>query len=392
MLRLHVPSFVHIGVTALPDNAWYQLGPALNKLPVGQEPKYAQSLGSPEKEPFGIYISDEAADFIGKYLLGNPQLEMGGLLVGYVLQSHRPFIIISGAIEARYAHNVAGGVSFTEKSFEYMRRVWEREYPDTLVLGWFCSHADTGVQMSRYDRFVHERWFTQPWQVAFIVDTIRNASLFHCRRDNQLVPIENFAVWSAHLDPLHTITHQAVVPPLTDEPLRRESELLVPMTEINAYEVEVAAVTDRNPSASRQVPLIYWFLLLGVLFAFTWPSLPWSLPRLWSTLGERREQLRQLEEYLDADNSVGSVGDASAPAASDVPNTGLSFGDSTVESDWLHEADTSATLYEIEQGDTLWHISERTFGDPLQYRRLAEVNQITDPSLIHPGTVLKLTP
>jgi LysM repeat protein len=393
-----VPCF--LGVTVLPDNNWYRLGPALNKLPAGQEPKHAQPLGSPESEPFGIYISDETADFIGKYLLGNPQQEMGGILVGYVMQSHRPFIVICGAIEARYAQNIAGGVSFTEKSFDYMQRVWEREYPDTLVLGWFCSHVDAGVQLSGYDKLVQDRWFTQPWQVAFIVDTIRNASLFHCRRDGNMVPVEHFAVWNSHIDPIHTLTHQAIVPPVTVVPPKRESELLVPMTQVKVSEEEVASASECSRPVARKAPMIYWVLLLVVLLAFMWPSLPWSLPHLWSIIDKRQEQLQQLENGIDIGSNAATGGDtqaaptdglsdtipiSEAPTAARDPSTSAPQRSPDASED-------KASLYTIEKGDTLWHISERTLGDPLQYPKLAETNQIADPSLIHPGTIIKVVP
>ena len=51
-----------------------------------------------------------------------------------------------------------------------------------------------------------------------------------------------------------------------------------------------------------------------------------------------------------------------------------------------------ATTYTVQQGDTLWNIAKKYYGDGAQYTRIYEANKnkITDPTLITAGQVLTL--
>ena len=56
------------------------------------------------------------------------------------------------------------------------------------------------------------------------------------------------------------------------------------------------------------------------------------------------------------------------------------------------ETRSAGRVYRVRPGDCLWNIAARELGDPWAYRRLAEVNDIVDPDLIHPGQRLRLPP
>jgi len=49
-----------------------------------------------------------------------------------------------------------------------------------------------------------------------------------------------------------------------------------------------------------------------------------------------------------------------------------------------------ADVYEVQEGDTLWSISERFTGSPFNYPRIAGENRIADPDLIFPGQKIHL--
>ena len=46
--------------------------------------------------------------------------------------------------------------------------------------------------------------------------------------------------------------------------------------------------------------------------------------------------------------------------------------------------------YTVAKGDHLWEIAVRAYGDGYQWVKIAQANNLSDPSLIHPGNVLKL--
>lgn len=46
--------------------------------------------------------------------------------------------------------------------------------------------------------------------------------------------------------------------------------------------------------------------------------------------------------------------------------------------------------YKIVEGDNLWDISVRAYGDGYQWTKLAQANQLANPSLIHSGNTLSI--
>lgn len=50
-----------------------------------------------------------------------------------------------------------------------------------------------------------------------------------------------------------------------------------------------------------------------------------------------------------------------------------------------------ATTHTVVQGDTLWDIAQRYLGDPMKYKQLAAINNISNPNLIYVGQVIKLS-
>lgn len=50
--------------------------------------------------------------------------------------------------------------------------------------------------------------------------------------------------------------------------------------------------------------------------------------------------------------------------------------------------ETEDVTYIVEPGDTLWSIAERFFGDGNRYKEIAELNNLADPNIIHAGQEL----
>ena len=50
----------------------------------------------------------------------------------------------------------------------------------------------------------------------------------------------------------------------------------------------------------------------------------------------------------------------------------------------------SGTTYTIKEGDNLWDISVRAYGDGFKWPELAKANNISNPDLIYPNNILKL--
>lgn len=54
------------------------------------------------------------------------------------------------------------------------------------------------------------------------------------------------------------------------------------------------------------------------------------------------------------------------------------------------DADTGDTVYTVKSGDTLSAIAEKYFGDPMEYKKIAHFNNISNPDLIQPGQKIRI--
>ena len=56
----------------------------------------------------------------------------------------------------------------------------------------------------------------------------------------------------------------------------------------------------------------------------------------------------------------------------------------------LPEGVISEESYTVVKGDTLWNIAVRSYGDGFAWTKIAEANNLSNPSIIHSGNVLKI--
>lgn len=52
----------------------------------------------------------------------------------------------------------------------------------------------------------------------------------------------------------------------------------------------------------------------------------------------------------------------------------------------------AVTSYTISHGETLWEISQKVYGDPYMWSKIAKANDLENPDLIHAGNVLTIPP
>lgn len=50
----------------------------------------------------------------------------------------------------------------------------------------------------------------------------------------------------------------------------------------------------------------------------------------------------------------------------------------------------TADSYTVVKGDSLWTIALRAYGDPYRWVEIAKLNNLSNPSIIHPGNILRL--
>lgn len=105
------------------------------------------------------------------HAFNNDDREVGGVLVG-----HKSTIgqlpLVYGAISAISADEQRATLTFTQDSWEHVHRVMEEKYRDGDIVGWYHTHPGFGIFLSEHDLFIHRNFFSDPSQIALVVDPI----------------------------------------------------------------------------------------------------------------------------------------------------------------------------------------------------------------------------
>lgn len=378
----------HGGDPVLSDYDWFQANPFMaGRFPNANEPSEVRPLGDPSIAPIGIYLSQEAAHFIDTFVQVNPKRALGGILVGYVAESaRRPFILITGAIEARQAFEGDGGIRFVSATWQYVREVWNREYPNTLMVGLFHSKPGQGTQLSEYDQFNLHRLLSHPWQVSFVIDPLRSEANFYRWVETKLVPLDSFYLWN----PVNDVR-------LVNSLVKRTQAEVAATVESVSVERRVRRPLPLLVRMRRSYLWLVLILAVGLLGVF--PRIVDHLPGTRETLRDAEIRLQALNERLEQEKTSQALLQTPAPqdsqpAGSDQTQRGQALSSSTATLGTTQPTDKTkeplgpSVGYTVEPGDTLWGISGRLLGDPHAYKRLADMNAIPDPDLIYPGMSL----
>jgi proteasome lid subunit RPN8/RPN11 len=134
------------------------------------------------------------------------QVEAGGLCLGrafYEKESGRWLLQWEETLPASSSSTIAGPahVTFSPESWQEMVDIQLQRFPDLRILGWYHSHPGMGIFLSDMDLFIHEHFFSAPWQIAAVLDPqSHHLGLFGRQEQKLLEPV--ILDWSKELAPV----------------------------------------------------------------------------------------------------------------------------------------------------------------------------------------------
>jgi len=99
--------------------------------------------------------------------------EVGGILAGRLSpekNGSQGFIIIEKVLPARFTRQGSTFVTFTQDSLVGIINDMDDHYPGLKIVGWYHTHPRLGIFLSHYDKWLHQHFFPEPWQVALVID------------------------------------------------------------------------------------------------------------------------------------------------------------------------------------------------------------------------------
>ncbi len=110
------------------------------------------------------------------------QHESGGFLIGTIVDDEVPVLEIRHFLPAIGTRQEVASLTFTHETWSHLNRTLAEQFPNERVLGWQHTHPGMGVFLSAYDLFIHRNFFRERWQVALVVDPVKQElGFFHWR-------------------------------------------------------------------------------------------------------------------------------------------------------------------------------------------------------------------
>lgn len=166
------------------------------QLPENMLPQNILPIGERVEENKNIYISQAVYKEIHKFTKNKTTNESGGMLVGSVIEEFgKTNIIINGFVEAKYCEATPTTLKFTHETWEYVHKEIEKKHKGKKIVGWIHTHPDFGIFLSEYDKFIHQNFFNEEYQVAYVVDPIQSIEGFYFWINEKIEKCKGFYVY-----------------------------------------------------------------------------------------------------------------------------------------------------------------------------------------------------
>ena len=206
------------------------------------------------------------------------------------------------------------------------------------IVGWVHTHPGFGVFLSSFDKEQHERFFPEAWQVAYVIDTHNQARAAYHMVNDEWHKLEGYYI------------------------LRQLAE----------DEIGVSSLAGSSIRWSRVAVLLVILALMISAGVYGYH---------WVKNSATREYALEEPPAVEVPTVVVSPSTITETApVSSVPNV------SQPEPSIVHGE------YVVEKGESLWTIAHKLWGDSSLYYALAEANNISEPSKIRAGMILRVPP
>ena len=152
----------------------------------------------PADVPFPIFLHQRVNMAVTRHARQNKDREVGGVLIGEACRDDagQMFVVATHALQAEFAEESRGQLTFTHNTWLKIHRTLETQYPEKTIVGWYHTHPGWSIFLSDWDLFIHQNFFKQPWQVALVIDPSLDRAGFFVWKDDQVsnpqAPVEPF--------------------------------------------------------------------------------------------------------------------------------------------------------------------------------------------------------
>ena len=308
-----------------------------------------KQVGADQGAKVFVVLNERSSKFIYKYSLSDTSQELGGILLGDYTEIKGQYRVrVEAAIEAKYTEAAKGSVTFTHKTWDYINKIRDEQYPDYSVVGWFHTHPGFGIFLSSHDKFIQENFFNLPWQVAYVVDPLSGK--------------HGFFGW--HNNNIDKVAFKTEIKPQPEELISTPAE----------EKKDKPVVLGKIAKAAALAILL---LAVGYLYV--------SNEAAKEQIREANKRIGELEHVVnELESNISEQYDAMKLLDQENKELALKIENMSDQESYI--------IYEVVEGDTLWSISEKYLGDGELMQVLSALNNLEDPDYIKVGDRLLIPP
>lgn len=332
-----------------------------------------------------MHIEPVAMKIINETVFSDTSNEVGGLMLGKVLSDETGFKVnVAAAIGAKYTELERTDVKFTSRSWHYMEQVRMEKYSDLEVLGWFHTHPGKGIYLSTYHTFIHHNFFAQPWQMALVMDPLAGTHSFFGWNNGKITRLQYEFSGPVGSNQDQGLSYVFNIIDMAEKKNPWDNGALSLETYGCGLKSDAGDDNIWRDEAVRTNKGSGWagsLCLAGILMlAFCCGFLGWNTFNIRHNLDAANDRLAAVEKQIL------HPGDASAVNNSDSIQNDKA---GTVEQNNNEQVDTE---YTVQEGDTFWIISQRTYNNGAYYKEIAKFNNLSENATLKPGQNIKLPP
>lgn len=149
--------------------------------------------GDPEQDDVRIIFGQKAYENVNQHACSEPNREVGGVLLGRAYRHEGVvYVEITETIPASLTRTGAAHVTFTPDTWSAVNREKEEHFSDLRIVGWYHTHPRMNIFLSRDDVFLHQNFFSEPWQIALVVEPHKHYGGFFIWKGTAVRPASGF--------------------------------------------------------------------------------------------------------------------------------------------------------------------------------------------------------
>ena len=370
--------------------------------PLGQKeftfPANVKQMGNIDRK-FKIYIEDYVYTYIYQYAKTGGSREKLMVLVGkHTYVNDCDILIISGALQGKYASAENGIQTFTDESWLYINEQMRKFFDGESILGWCHIQPEFGIFMMARDENFHKRCFKNSYQVFCTIDPIERQECFYTYNEDRsaLRPVKGYFIYY--------VKNESMQEYMLERRERSSSEEGPDkvMKSIRNIIKEKEELREQKKSARFMYGVSAFMVVVILVIGINLMNNYQKMKKFDKSISSLMVQMSGNDATKEDDVvPVNKLEGGVYPTEAETPAEETSVSATATESVIVttvapeEEQTVAATvkepvIYTVKSGDTIMGICKRYYGDTSKCKEVIAYNDIKDENVLYIGQQIKL--